>query len=377
MTTPQTPSSSDGAPDPLEARVTALTDWRDSDPTIYAEALRRARAKSGVSARPRSDVLSRVRRPHMIIPAAVAAMLVLAAAAQWFSGASSSHRNASSVAAPALRDRREADAGPAEQALQEKGLKATADQAAVNPSLLERSVVRKTSIEIQSTDVRAGFARAGLLVNEALGEFIESSSLTGEGATSQGALTLRVRADRVSDVLNALRELGTVATEKSGGDDVTDQVVDLAARLRNERKVEEELLKLLETRKGAPLKEILDLREQLAKVRERIEQMTAQQEQFGRAVSLATILVILRPQAGAPIDAEQSKHESALDYFGRQLALAWHAGTRALADSTAGIVRALVGGLVWWAMLAFAVGHAVRLTRTARRRARGQVAPAL
>jgi cell division septum initiation protein DivIVA len=383
VTTPHTHGDTPGAPDALECRLTALTDWHDAEPTLHAEALRHARGEDaeGAPAR-RAGVLARLRRPGLAVPMVAAATLVLFAAAQLWSG---SGARSSARRGPAPIETEEAvksfmDDVPAflerDQAVVQKIT--PSDQGAhpfADPA--DRSVIRKATIEIQSKDVRTDFARAGLLVNEGLGEFIESSSLTGEGAATQGTLTLRVTADRLSDVLNQLRALGTVATEKSSGDDVTEQAVDLSARLRNEQKVEDELLKLLESRKGAPLKEILDLREQVAKVRERIEQMTAQQERLGRSVSLATILVILRPDVAPPADAEQSKHESALDYFGARLTVAWRAGTRSLADSAAGFVQGLLGGLVWWTLLAVAAIAGIRWMREAQRRAAREPAPAM
>lgn len=403
MTTPRIPNGPAGpidggeslrAPDPLERRLSALTEWRDAEPTLHIEALRLTRSGEGAASDAgRLGVIARMRiRPAVGVPVVAAAALVLFAAAQLWSG---TDRGRSDVSPPLgvvetseeveLReyvDKEFADA-TGDSAAQDLG---TARGRVVGPSAPgatpanpgDRSVIRKASIEIQSNDVRADFARAGLLVNEGLGEFIEASSLTGEGAAVQGSLTLRVTADRLSEVLNHLRELGTVATEKSSGDDVTEQVVDLSARLRNEQRVEAELLGLLESRKGAPLKELLDMREQLAKVRERIEQMTAQQDRLGRSVSLATILVILRPEPPADPGVQENRHEaSAWDYFGERMAVAWRAGTRALADSAAGLVRATVGGLVWWAALAGAIAACLRLTREARRRAGREPVPAL
>lgn len=388
MTTPHTTPGDETAPvsDPLERRLAALTDWRDAPPTLHEEALKRVRQgddKAAATRRP--GLLARMRtRPAVAVPVVAAATLVLVAAAQFLSGARESARRAPpsveafaspATASPEVQDRQRF------KAFTDKGVAPPpADQAvpAETAALAERSVIRKASIEIQSADVRADFSRAAMLVNDGLGEFVESSSLTGEGAAAQGTLTLRVTAERLSDVLNELRTLGEVVSEKSSGDDVTEQAVDLEARLRNEQRVETELLGLLETRKGAPLKEILDMREQVARVRERIEQMTAQHERLGRSVSLATVLVILRPVAPADPAAQEAKHEaSTWEYFTQRMAVAWQGGTRSLADSAADIVRALVGGLVWWALLAGVIGACLRMTREARRRASREPSPAL
>jgi type II secretory pathway pseudopilin PulG len=169
-----------------------------------------------------------------------------------------------------------------------------------SPTASDRFVIQKATIEIQTDDVRAAFAKAAHLVSDAGGEYIEASSLTGEGRAAQANLTLRVGVPRLSEVMNRLRDLGTIRSENTTGEDVTTQVVDLEARIRNEERIEKELLDLLEKRKDAPLKDILDLRTSLSSVRLTIEQLTGQRDRMSRLVSLASILVVIRAEPEPP-----------------------------------------------------------------------------
>ncbi len=237
------------------------------------------------------------------------------------------------------------------------------------PPAADRHVVRKASIEFKSTDVRAAFLKASLIPNAALGEYVEDSSVTGEGATVAANLTLRVTADRLPDVLNQVRELGTVTSEQVRGEDVTAQVVDIDSRLRNERRIEQELLELLENRQDAPLKDILELRTKLSEVRGEIERMEGQRATLGRLVSLATVLVLIRP-AGAPPPAPEKS--SILSHLDDSFSAAWRTGVEFLIDSGAAIVRIGLGGLIWWAI---AIAAIVLLRRQLRRAAllRGDV----
>ncbi len=209
----------------------------------------------------------------------------------------------------------------------------------------DRHVVRKATIELVSDDVPLVFVKCRQLISEAHGEFIEASTLTGSGATARGTLTLRIAVQRLSDVLNDLRRLATVRAEETHGEDVTAQVVDLEARLRNERRVEVELLELLEKRTDAPLKDILEMRRQINIVRESIERLTAQSQQLDRLVSLASVLVIIRP-----LDAEEQETELGA-YFSDALHASWTGGLRLLADTVSGGLRVFVGGLMWWLLL--------------------------
>jgi hypothetical protein len=226
----------------------------------------------------------------------------------------------------------------------------------------ERQVIRKATIELATKDVRAAFLKAAHLISEAQGEYVQESDLTGGGERVEGNLTLRVAAERLSSVLNDLRQLGEVRSEKSTGEDVTAQVVDLEARLRNEQRVETELLQLLETRKDAPLKEILELRNTIGQVRQSIEQLTAQRDRLSRLVALATVLVIIRPaDAPAPVQAGLGGH------FADSFSAAWRNGVVFLADTLAGLLGILVGGLVWWIVL---IGTWLFIRAYVRRRAR-------
>ncbi|MEX2217114.1 MAG: DUF4349 domain-containing protein [Phycisphaerales bacterium] len=230
----------------------------------------------------------------------------------------------------------------------------------------DRQVVRKATIELEAGDVAAAFAKAVHAVSEARGEYVQGSSLTGEGNAARGMLTLRVAAGRLGAALLELRGLGLVKNEVTSGEDVTSQAVDLEARLRNEQRVEAELLELLSSRAEAPLKDVLELRESLGRVREQIERLSGQRQHLSRLVSLATVLVIIRaPEAGEEKPAEAGLWE----YFSGSVGRAWESGLAFLADTVAGLVRIAVGGVIWWGLAGAAI--VVLLRQRKRELARG------
>lgn len=227
------------------------------------------------------------------------------------------------------------------------------------PAAPQRYVVQKATMTLQTDDVRAAFAKAARLVSEAGGEFVENSSLTGDGKSAQGNMTLRVAASRIGEVMNKLRELGVVKSENTTGEDVTTQVVDVEARIRNEQRVEMELLELLEKRNDAPLKDVLELRSSLSSVRQSIEQLLGQRDRLGRLVSLASILVVIRaePSEIKPLGS------SIGDYFTKNVDQAWRGGVRYLSDTVAWLIAVAIGGIVWWTVLAIVIVSIVRWRR--------------
>ena len=225
-----------------------------------------------------------------------------------------------------------------------------------------RHVVRKATIELVTADVRSTFMKVSMLISDAHGEFIEESSLTGDDDVGNASIVLRVRADRLSNVLNDLRTLGEVREESLRGDDVTSQVVDINARLRNEQRIETELLELLDSRNDAPLDDVLQVRRELQNVRQRIEQLIARRDHLSRLVSLATVLVLIH-KADQPEPEVEPVDESLGAYFSESIGNAWHDGVRGLVNAISFLVEVIIGGIIWWVTAVAALIAAWRLLR--------------
>lgn len=218
------------------------------------------------------------------------------------------------------------------------------------PAVQERHVIRKATMDLLSPDVRSTYAKVGQLINEGAGEFIEGASFSGDGESASAQLTLRVTAQRMGEVMMKLGALAKVTAQQTFGEDVTNQVVDLQARLRNEQRIEAELLELLSARRDAPLKEVLELREQISRVREQIERLAAQRDTLGRLTSLASIAITIHADA----QQKQSPQSSRWDSFGKDLSVAWGRGIDSLSRSLIGFVELAVSGLLVWIALGVA-----------------------
>ena len=108
------------------------------------------------------------------------------------------------------------------------------------------------------------------------------------GSARMVVASLRVPADQLDTCLAELKKLGRVTQESQAGEEVTQQHIDLAARLRNSRNTEARLNGVLQQRNG-PVKEILEVEKESARVRGEIEEMEAEQQTLERRVSFATI----------------------------------------------------------------------------------------
>lgn len=148
------------------------------------------------------------------------------------------------------------------------------------------------SVSLRVDDVAAS---AGALRKQAaeLGGFVADASLHEDrGRVRNGTLTLRVPTSKLDALRAEAGRLGKITSENEKAEDVTEQVTDLDARLRNARAREKRLLEMLEGRTGA-LADVLAVEKELSAAREAVERLDAQKKALDGEVAFATVHVSL------------------------------------------------------------------------------------
>src|SRR5207244_2290107 len=87
-------------------------------------------------------------------------------------------------------------------------------------------------------------------------------------------------------------------SETLHANDISDQYVDLTARLSNARVFEERLLRIVWEKTGK-LSELIEVESQLAREREQIEQLQGKQRLWDNQVALATVRISFRVAVAA------------------------------------------------------------------------------
>jgi hypothetical protein len=111
---------------------------------------------------------------------------------------------------------------------------------------------------------------------------------TPQGAARTIQASLRIPAPQLAYAVAELKALGRVENESQNGEEVSQQHADLVARLKNSRETEQRLQDVLRTRTGK-VKDVLEVEEEIARVRGEIEQMEAEQQTLEHRVNFATI----------------------------------------------------------------------------------------
>lgn len=164
-----------------------------------------------------------------------------------------------------------------------------------------RQLARSARIEIEVEDVDRAAAQVASAASR-VGGFVADAQVRG-GEDGFGVLTLRVPAEGLDQTVADLADLGVrVLSQSVATEDVTDQLTDVAARLRNLEALETQLLELLEqVQESDPsASELLVVFDRINQVRGEIERLEARQSAVRDRVALATVTVeLVPPRPGA------------------------------------------------------------------------------
>jgi hypothetical protein len=151
-------------------------------------------------------------------------------------------------------------------------------------------IIRTGSIDLQVSDVPKALrtARDGIV---ALGGYVGASNTSNDGDQPSAEITYRIPADRWEDALDLLRGLNglttKVVTEHTEAVEVTGQVIDLQARIKNLQASEAALQGIAE--RATKISDVLEVQAQLTGVRGQIEELTAQLKDLNDRAGYATL----------------------------------------------------------------------------------------
>jgi hypothetical protein len=222
---------------------------------------------------------------------------------------------------------------------------------------LSRLIARNARLRLLVEDIdasRVELERIARDINGFIGDIVASS----QGTRSVQA-TLRVPADAFDRAMNALRQMGKVLEESRQAEDVTEQSLDLDARISNGRRTEQRLLQLLASRTGS-LEDVLAVERELARIRIELEQLESRRKGLDRRVAYATVRVEITEQARAdvslgPVDVTTRLRNALAD------------GARAALQSLLSValfaIEVAPAVLLWALILALPAWYAIRRWR--------------
>jgi hypothetical protein len=155
----------------------------------------------------------------------------------------------------------------------------------------ERKIIQRASLSIEVADFTTSEEALIRTVERSNGFISDSYAYVTGSGRQRGEMTIRVPEDSFLALVAELELLGHVQTKHLSGEDVTEEYLDLQARLNNSKRQEQRLLEILEL--AGTVEEVLEVERELERVRGEIEQMTGRLTYLENRIELATITVSL------------------------------------------------------------------------------------
>ncbi|MEW5550211.1 DUF4349 domain-containing protein [Peribacillus frigoritolerans] len=156
----------------------------------------------------------------------------------------------------------------------------------------ERKVIHQAQLELKVKNLEKAQMKIENKAAEYGGYVVESNVYRKDEELVEGTITVRVPEAHFQDFLtDSEGEASEVVGRNVTGQDVTEQYVDLKARLKSKRAVEERLLAFMKD--AEKTEDLLKISSDLAVVQEEIEQLTGQMKYLENQASYSTVTITL------------------------------------------------------------------------------------
>lgn len=222
-------------------------------------------------------------------------------------------------------------AAPAAMAERTSGMPAPAPDGAAPAAeavkVPQPQLIKTVSIRVKVNSVTEAIAAAQAIVAQQQGDVLNLNDERSNNSRT-ATLSFRIPASQLDRTVTAVVELGYLQSRTISAEDVTDQLVDADARLRNLRKTEESLLALLQ--KSGSIRDILAVNQQISQARQQIEQIEAQLKNLRTRVAYSTVNLTIEQSLAGPADANP---------ITAQLAETWGRATQSVGKVTLSLLK--------------------------------------
>jgi len=195
-----------------------------------------------------------------------------------------------------------------------------------NGTLPTPMIARSVSLTIQVKNVETARASLDQILALHHGYSAQLNADTAENSARSLRASLRIPAPELAAGVADIKTLGRIQNEIQSGEEVTQQHEDLVARLTTSRGTEERLRAILQQRTGK-VSDVLEVEEEIARVRGEIESMEAEQKTLEHRVDFATIDIQFTEEYKAQLN---SPDNSALTRIHNAFVAGYHNATDTL-----------------------------------------------
>ena len=153
-----------------------------------------------------------------------------------------------------------------------------------------RKLIQRSELSLEVKSSRDTAAKIAAITTTAGGYILDSQIQKSGGDAQSGRAVLKIPPAGFGDLMEKIKALGKVDLESLTGEDVTEEYVDLTARLNNYKIVRDRLVKILEVNSNN-VHDILEVEREIARVGGEMERIEGRMKFLDTQVALATVTV--------------------------------------------------------------------------------------
>ncbi|MDD5041818.1 MAG: DUF4349 domain-containing protein [Candidatus Peribacteraceae bacterium] len=219
----------------------------------------------------------------------------------------------------------------------------------------ERVIIRSARMSLVASNVQEAVSALRTYTEEHSGFVVSAEVQTQENKAPRATVSLRIPAENLDAALSFIRlQALRVTSESVSGEDVTEEYVDLKARLTNLEASERQFLVIMKDARKT--EDVLSVQREIERVRGEIESLTARKKYLEESAKLSSVVIsIATDEASLPVvDARDAW---------RPLVVAKSAAA-ALVD----MLKLLVNVVIWAIVFVPVWGTAILVVRYWKRR---------
>ena len=174
-----------------------------------------------------------------------------------------------------------------------------AEQTQTAPIVTERKIIRNADLQLEANAPEEAQAKISRIA-ESKGGFVvetEAGASDARAATRDTVtMTVRVPSAKFDEALNEIRQTASrVIVETIKGEDVTEEFIDIEARLKTQKALEAQFLEIM--KRSNSVADALNVQTEIARVRGEIEKIEGRKRFLESQASLSTVKIRLQTPA--------------------------------------------------------------------------------
>lgn len=196
-------------------------------------------------------------------------------------------------------------------------------------------LIKSANISVRVTSIEPALIEIKNLVKQVKGDIYNFEDQKPNDSENRHHISIEIKVPQaqLDDSLGRIGKLGTIINQKIKAEDVTNQLVDADARLKNLRQEEATISKIME--RAGSIRDVLSVSKELSRVRSEIETIDATQKNLRGQVAYSTI--------NLELEESVSKIRDSGNPLGTRIGETWNSSTHVVGESVTNL-----GLLIVW-----------------------------